>query len=242
MDLLKELKNRLCEIEERLGYTFEEKEYLIKAFVHRSFLNECSDESQEHNERLEFLGDSVLSLIVAEYLFELFPDWPEGDLSPMRARLVDAKSCACYLDKLNVEEFLLLGKGQKLSLERARASIFADLFEAILGAIYLDSHYERSREFFFTQFKENIESILSEPDQNYKALLQKHVQQLEQITPLYRIKSEEGPDHAKCFIIEVFIKEEKFGEGEGASKKQAQQKAAQNACEKLGLIDGKDKD
>lgn len=236
MDLLKDLECRLPEIEARLGYRFEDRKWLMTAFVHPSFVNEYHKEPAEHNERLEFLGDAVLSLIISGYLFQNFPHLPEGELSPMRARLVDAKSCANYLDALEVADFLLLGKGQKLTMERGKTSIHADLFEAILGAIYLDGQLEAARHFFFTHFRSSIEQLLEEPDENFKALLQKYAQREKQETPEYVILSEEGPDHAKSFCIAVLVAGSEVGVGEGQSKKSAQQEAARAACRALGLI------
>jgi len=236
MDLLNQLRHSLEEIETKLNISFKDKDLLMMALIHRSFANEYIKDFTMYNERLEFLGDSVLGLIISDDLYRRFPDHPEGELSPMRSRVVDASSCADFVDHLGIGEYLLLGKGQKIAIERGRTSIMADLFEALLGALYLDQGFEAARTFFFAHFSEKYDAMLDEPDRNYKALLQHHIQKNAQQTPTYDILSEEGPDHAKRFVVAVKVGEKVLAEGEGASKKSAQQTAAKAACEQLGLI------
>ena len=234
MDALEELAKRSTEIEEKIGYFFREPSYLVLAFTHRSFVNENRD-AKEHNERLEFLGDSILGLLIAEYLYRYLPTTPEGELSYLRSRLVEASSCVTYVQKLEVEPYLLLGKGERRNGGRGRESILADLFEAIIGAIYLDGGIEAARRFLFKNFSHEIDSILKTPLRNWKAQLQDYCQKKYHQTPLYKVVSESGPDHSKTFRISVIIGKEEMGYGEGASKKEAQQGAAQKALEKIQI-------
>lgn len=219
-------------IESQLGYRFADKNLLVLAFTHCSFVNECRTPLQ-HNERLEFLGDSILGLIVSDYLYRTLPDVPEGDLSVLRARLVEANSCVSYIQKLDLEKYLVLGKGERMNDGRGRETILSDFFEALLGAIFLDGGIEAARAFFFEKFKEEIDSILKAPLKNPKALLQDYCQRHFQATPRYQVLDEKGPDHKKIFRIAVVIKDIEIGTGEGPSKKEAQQAAAGNALSTL---------
>lgn len=220
------------EIEKKLGYQFNHPAYLALAFIHRSYINEHRDVS-EHNERLEFLGDSVLGLLIAEYLYTNLPETPEGDLSYLRSRLVEASSCVSYVQKLNIEKYILLGKGEKMNDGRGRDSILADLFEAIIGAVYLDGGIVAAREFLFNNFNKEIDEILKTPLKNWKALLQDICQKKHQQPPTYQVIEETGPDHSKIFTIAVLMNENELGRGTGSSKKEAQQSAAQAALEYL---------
>ncbi|MGK5593926.1 MAG: ribonuclease III [Parachlamydiaceae bacterium] len=227
-DLLK----KASKIEEKLGYTFKDRDLLSLAFIHRSYINENKHVTQ-HNERLEFLGDSVLGLIIADYLYCQLPTTSEGDLSYLRSRLVEAASCVLYVTKLNVDGFLLLGKGERMNDGRGRESILADLFEAIIGAIYLDGGLAAARHFIFNNFSSEIDSILKTPLRNWKAILQDYCQKKYQQPPEYKILDETGPDHSKIFLVAVALNQEPLGQGEGSSKKEAQQAAAQDALQKL---------
>jgi ribonuclease III len=219
----------ILDLEKRLQYVFKDKELLARAFIHRSFVNEQKELTDEHNERLEFLGDAVLSLLVSDYLYRLYPSVPEGELSNMRSHLVQAGSCADYLERLGVSDHLKLGRGEQLSGQRGRDSIYADLFEAIVGAIFLDSGFEAAREFVFEHFLVTIGEALRSPARNFKAELQDYSQRTHQETPDYRVVEEQGPDHEKQFVIEVSIDGKVMGSGSGASKKEAQQNAAEEA-------------
>ena len=221
-------------IEEKIGYRFTDRNLLLLAFVHRSFINEHRDLIEQHNERLEFLGDSVLGLLVAEFLYKECPTTPEGELSHIRSRIVQAQACAAFTQKLQVSESLLLGKGEQKGSRRGRDSIQADLFEAIIGAIFLDGGLSAARSFLFGRFTTEIQQLIAKPGRNWKAELQDYTQRHYQKTPDYLVISESGPDHDKSFVIHVTIGEEKMGLGTGNSKKQAQQAAAQDAMEKLG--------
>ncbi len=223
----------LPEIEKKLKMKFQSSDLLLLAFVHRSFWNENQNLVAEHNERLEFLGDSVLGLIVAEYLYMHLPEVPEGGLSDLRASLVDAQACVSYIHKLDLSDYILLGKGEKTNVGKGRDSILADLFEAIMGAIYLDGGYEKAKDFFFGVFEGEIEKILAKPSRNWKAELQDYAQKKYQEPPHYETVEESGPAHQKHFKVAVFIRSEKVGEGEGGSKKEAQTQSAKDAIERL---------
>jgi len=221
-------------IESKIGYTFNDRNLLALAFIHRSFVNENKDVN-EHNERLEFLGDSVLGLITSEYLYQELPSNPEGELSYLRSRLVEASSCVAYVQKLDIEKYLALGKGERINSGRGRESILADLFEALIGAIYLDSGLESVKQFIFSNFKLEIQSILETPLSNWKAILQDYCQKKYQKPPLYHVLNEEGPDHSKVFKISVLIDDKQIGMGIGQSKKEAQQDAAKNALQNVDI-------
>jgi ribonuclease III len=220
-------------IERCINYTFKDQGLLVLAFVHRSFFNEHRDMVQEHNERLEFLGDSVLGLLISDYLFKQLPTHPEGELSHLRSHIVEASSCSTYLQKLGLAEFVLLGKGERMNDGRGRETILADLFEALIGAIYIDGGLEACKDFFFTHFAEEIEASLKEPLRNWKAELQDFSQKKVQKPPLYKVVKETGPDHSKIFHVAAFIEEKLVGQGMGSSKKEAEQAAAADALSKL---------
>ena len=227
------LRKQIPQVEDKLGVIFENKELLVLAFIHRSFVNEFRKLSEQHNERLEFLGDSVLGLVMAEFLYRRLPSHPEGALSQLRSRLVDAASCEQYLQKLKLEEYILLGKGERQSSEKIRSSILADVFEAIVGAIYLDGGFLVVRSFLQAHFEEIIEGAIGAPARNYKAELQDYSQKRYQKPPVYRVVHESGPDHAKQFSIVVLLDDQEMGEGIGSSKKEAEQRAASAALGKI---------
>lgn len=234
MNPLIQLINETPNIESKIGYTFKNKNLLALAFIHRSFVNENRDVN-EHNERLEFLGDSVLGLITSDYLYRELPLNPEGELSYLRSRLVEASSCVSYVQKLDLEKYLALGKGERINSGRGRESILADLFEALIGAIYLDSGLDAVKQFIFSNFSEEIASILETPLSNWKAILQDYCQKKYQKPPHYFVMNEEGPDHSKVFKISVLIDDKEIGMGVGQSKKEAQQAAAKNALENVEI-------
>lgn len=214
-------------IEAKLDYRFRDRKLLVLAFTHRSFINENRELASEHNERLEFLGDSVLGLLVAEHLYKERPTTAEGELSTVRSQLVQASACIHYVEKLDVGQYVLLGKGEQQSGGRGRESIYANLFEAIIGAIFLDGGIEAAGEFFFHHFQDEFETLSAEG--NWKAKLQDHTQKTYQKIPEYVVVEESGPDHAKHFVVEVRLDEKVIGRGEGSSKKEAQQNAAKRA-------------
>lgn len=223
----------LDEIEKRLGYTFSDKNLLILAFTHRSYFNENRSEVDGHNERLEFLGDSVLGLIVSGYLYHHLPTQSEGHLSHLRAHLVGAESCMNYMRSLHLEEFIRLGKGEMVNIGRGRERILADLFEAIIGALYLDGGLLAAEKFFLIHFSGIVDEVMEMPLRNWKAELQDYSQKKHQKPPDYEVIEERGPPHSRTFLVSVKIEDQEWGQGEGASKKQAEQAAAEDALRKI---------
>ena len=218
-------------IEKKIGITFKDKDLLLQAFVHRSFLNENKGFELDHNERLEFLGDACLELIVTDYLYKKYNN-PEGELTNWRAALVKGVTISKVAKDLGYEEFLLLSRGEKKSIGRARELILANSFEAVLGAIYLDQGYTIAEEFVLKHLIPYLPEIISK--QLYydsKSRFQEQVQEKVGITPTYKLEKEEGPDHAKVFTMAVYIGEKKITIGNGPSKQAAEQEAAREALE-----------
>ncbi len=236
MNPVEELIVRIPAIEEKIKYTFKNKQLLILSFVHRSFFNEHRDLVQQHNERLEFLGDSVLGLMISDYLYAQLPTEPEGFLSHLRSHIVEASSCAALLNQLGIGQSVLLGRGERMNDGRGRETILADLFEALIGAIYLDSGIESAKKFFFFHFSQQIEEHLRKPLRNWKAELQDYSQKKYQKPPAYKILKESGPDHSKMFHVIAYVDDKEAGEGTGSSKKEAEQAAAEDALKKLGVM------
>ncbi len=231
---MKDIIAHLSVVESRLGYVFQNKKLLAQAFTHRSFFNEHRSEVEEHNERLEFLGDSILGLLISDYLYHHLPTQAEGELSRLRAHLVEAGSCAKFLQMVDLAEFVRLGRGERMNEGRGRETILADLFEALIGAIYLDGGMEAVKKFFWDHFKDQIQTILASPARNWKAELQDYSQKKYQRPPVYKVLREEGPDHSKMFVIAVYIDDQEIGQGTGSSKKEGEQAAAQDGISKLG--------
>lgn len=232
MTSIDQLLLQIEEIEGHLGYHFKNKSLLVQAFTHRSFFNEHRHLAIWHNERLEFLGDSVLGLIVSQYLYQQKPEESEGQLSHFRSYIVDAASCVLLLQKLSVAPYILLGRGERLS-SRGKESILADLFEALIGAIYLDSSFTAVQEFFLHHFTDHLETILAAPLRNWKAELQDLSQKKHQRPPVYKVTRETGPEHSKMFYITVCVEDVEVGHGLGSSKKLAEQSAAEDALRKM---------
>lgn len=230
-----ELFDKISFIEERLHYSFANRDLLLLAFVHRSFFNEHRDLVSQHNERLEFLGDSVLGLLISDYLYAEYPYEPEGTLSHLRSAVVEASSCAKFLSQLQITQYILLGKGERMNDGKGRETIYADLFEALIGAIYLDGGLEVTKRFFFSHFSQILEEHLKRPLRNWKAELQDFAQKKYQRPPIYKILKESGPDHSKMFQVVVSVNGKDVGEGTGSSKKEAEQAAANDALTKLGV-------
>lgn len=227
------LRQNLPAIEAKLGYSFKDPELLKLSFVHRSYYNEHRSELTGHNERLEFLGDAVLGLLISSYLYALYPEMPEGKLSYLRSRLVEASSCAQFVEELQLGCYLLLGKGEQQNDGRGRDSILADLFEAVIGALYLDGGLAAPKGLVEQRLVGCIQKILDNPAANFKAELQDYAQKKFHEVPSYQVTEESGPDHDKTFVVTVQIKDQEMGIGSGSSKKEAQQKAAKDAMQKL---------
>jgi ribonuclease III len=226
------IKN-LPSIEKKIGYQFSNKAHLIEAFTHSSFVNEYKEKVLPHNERLEFLGDSVLNLFISEYLFSITPHLQEGELSFLKSFLVSSVTCLEYLELLKLEKYLIVGKGELIEGAKRKNALYADLFEAILGALFLDGGLEAAKSFFFRHFTPLVEMKIRNPEYNFKTLLQEHLQKIKQSPPEYRILQESGPDHNKSFVVGVFIDEVLYGQGSGHTKKEAEQNAAKEAHQKL---------
>lgn len=225
----------LSKIEKVIGVTFSEKNNLLSALTHRSYLNEHKEAEQEHNERLEFLGDAVLELVVTDYLFLKYPEKPEGELTAVRAALVNTVSLSDTASKLGLNEFLLMSKGEAKDTGRARQYILANAFEAIIGAIYIDQGYDTAKKFIAEQLFGKTDKIVEKRLwQDPKSRFQELSQDKSSITPSYELVSQEGPDHDRIFTVGIYLKDEKVAEGKGRSKQEAEQDAALNAIEVKG--------
>ncbi|MEI7452179.1 MAG: ribonuclease III [Candidatus Falkowbacteria bacterium] len=221
--------NNLSVFENKIKVTFKNKDLLRQALVHRSYLNEHPDFSVGHNERLEFLGDAVLEIVITEHLYLNYPNTPEGDLTNWRASLVNAKMLYQIASELGVENYLFLSRGEsKDKNSKARQYILANSIEAIIGAIYLDQGIESARQFILENIAVKLEDILrSESYVDPKSKFQEIAQEKVGITPVYKTLSEEGPDHEKKFTVGLYLGEELISSGEGLSKQEAQIAAAQ---------------
>lgn len=217
-----------------LGVAFKKPELLLEALTHRSYLNENRRARQDHNERLEFLGDAVLQLATAHFLYGMYPEKPEGELTPIRASLVREETLAELSESLGFDDVLFLSKGESKNPERGRttvsAAILADAFEAFLGALYLDQGYEVAEAFLKKHLFPKAEGVVATAAwQDAKSRFQELAQAARSITPQYRTLREEGPDHDKLFTVGVYLKDEQMGEGEGRTKQEAEQAAARAA-------------
>ncbi len=217
-------------LEEILEVTFHEPNHLLSAITHRSYLNEHREAVQDHNERLEFLGDAVLELVVTDYLFRLYPEKPEGELTAIRAALVNTVSLSAASEKLGVNKFLLMSKGEAKDEGRARQYILANVFEAFIGAMYLDQGYEVAKGFVAKHlFPKTEEIVRKRLWQDPKSLFQELAQEHASVTPTYQTLGQSGPDHDRIFIIGVYLRHELVAEGKGRSKQEAEQQAAEKA-------------
>jgi ribonuclease III len=218
---------------EKLHVTFKQLDLLVTAFTHRSYVNEHKKTVKEHNERLEFLGDAVLELVVTEYLYANFSE-PEGVLTNWRSALVRTESIGAAASRLEFEPLLRLSRGEKRGTARARAQILANSFEAVIGALYLDQGYEVAGKFIEHNLLITFDEILKTGSwQDPKSHLQEVVQSQEGHTPQYKVLAEEGPDHEKTFTVGVFVSGDLRGKGTGPSKQTAQVAAAENALKKV---------
>ena len=221
--------------EQKTGINFHNKKLIKEAFTHRSFINENRKCPWPHNERLEFLGDAVLELVATDYLFHKYPEKPEGELTSFRAALVNTQSISEGASLWEMNDYLLLSKGEAKDTGKARQYILADTFEAVIGAIYLDQGYEVAQDFIAKSlFYKTDEIVKKELWKDAKSRFQEKAQEIVEITPSYSIIKESGPDHDKQFTVGVFIGDEKVAEGTGMSKQEAEQEAAQKALEIKG--------
>ncbi len=223
------------QFEQLIGTTFKNKDLLKQAFTHRSYLNENKNVRLEHNERLEFLGDAVLELVVTDYLFKIYTDKPEGELTSLRSALVNAVTLSTVAQNLQVNDFLLLSKGESKDIGRARQFILANTFEAIIGAIYMDLGYDAAADFisrFVLSLTSNIVNGGSWLDA--KSKFQEKSQERVSITPSYKVTKQTGPDHDKHFTVGVYLDDVLIAEGTGQSKQDAEQESARKALEVKG--------
>ncbi len=221
--------------EERIGHAFENQRLLETAFTHRSYLNENRKPGAEHNERLEFLGDAVLELVVTEFLYAKYPDKPEGELTVFRAALVNTVSISDAAAKLGMNDHMLLSRGEAKDTGRARAIILANAFEAVIGALYLDAGYDAARKFIADNLFHKTEEVVEKRLwQDAKSRFQELSQEKTGITPNYQVLDQSGPDHARTFVVGAYLGSEKVAAGEGRSKQEAEQQAAENALKAKG--------
>lgn len=229
----------LSTLQERLRYFFQAPIRLRQALTHKSYFNETQDKSIEDNERLEFLGDAVLDLIISEALVARFPDAPEGDLSKMKAKVVSETTLARIAREIGLGRFLLLGKGEERTLGREKSSLLADAMEAVIAAIYLDRGYLAAREVVLKEFALPLEELTGpEVSVDYKTELQEFCQKAFETLPTYRVIQESGPDHQKIFEVEIAILGAPYGIGVGKSKKEAEQRAAQMTLKQFQTREG----
>jgi ribonuclease III len=224
----------LDDLQVKLGITFLNPQLLQTAFIHRSHLNEAKH-LRSSNERLEFLGDAVLSFLTSEFLYKTYPEYPEGTLTNVRSSLVKTQSLAAVAKKLSLGDLLKLSHGEEASGGRNNNSLLADAFEALLGALYLDQGVEPVRKLLTTfLFSEAASIVQNKSYVDYKSLFQEIVQQESRVSPTYQVIKSEGPDHAKTFWVSATVAGVSRGEGKGHSKQEAEQQAAKNALEKMG--------
>ncbi len=225
----------LSAFEAKIEIYFKDKDLLRQAFVHRSYLNENRGFKLGHNERLEFLGDAVLELVITKYLFEKYPDKTEGELTSFRSSLVNTNTLSEVGTILNLSDHLLLSRGEAKDVGRARQFILANTMEALIGAIYLDQGYEKAEEFVQKNITPFLEKVIAENLWiDSKSLFQEKAQDETGITPTYKTEKESGPDHDKHFTVGVYLKNELIATGEGKSKQDAEQSAARKALEEKG--------
>jgi ribonuclease-3 len=234
LDFAESMQKDVSGLEKKIKIKFKNKDLLQAAVTHRSYINEHRGYHLDHNERLEFLGDAVLELVVTDYLYKNYPN-PEGELTNWRAALVNKDMLSSVSRALDIDDYLQMSRGEAKDTGRARDYLLANAFEAIIGAIYLDRGYDPAKVFIteniLSRLKEVIESkAYIDPKSNFQEEAQSRVG----ITPSYRVLSESGPDHDKRFVVGVYLGEEKVAEGEGNSKQQAQREAAKAGLEAKG--------
>ena len=226
---------RFESFEQKNNLSFKNKDLLKQAFVHRSYLNENRGFALDHNERLEFLGDAVLELVITDYLYKKFPSKSEGDLTAYRSALVNANTLSQVAEESGVNDLLFLSKGEAKDKGRARQVILADTFEAVIGAIYLDRGYEEAGKFIADKLFQMTDEVVEKGLwMDAKSRFQEKAQDRVGMTPAYKTTKEEGPDHDKKFTVGVYVGSELIAEGSGKSKQEAEQEAAKKALEARG--------
>lgn len=223
----------ISELENSIGVKFDSRDLLMEALTHRSYLNENPKWHLPHNERLEFLGDAVLELAVTEKLYNDFPDAPEGQLTVLRAALVNYQTLADCAENIDLEEYILMSRGEKMDNAKAREVILANAFESLIGSIYLDKDFKVAEKFIIEQVFIHLPKILETKSyKDAKSELQEIIQEKHKVTPVYKILSETGPAHLREFVSGVFFGEERIAEGVGTSKQEAEVEAAKAALKK----------
>ncbi len=227
-----------AKFEQSVGIVFKDKKLLEQAFIHRSYINETSGNKLSHNERLEFLGDAVLELVVTDFLYKKYPGCDEGELTAYRSALVNANIVGEVAAEINMNEYLLLSKGESKDTGKARTYILANTYEAYVGALYLDQGYDFAESFISKTLLIKIEKIVKQKLwRDAKSLVQEKAQEYVGLTPSYKVLHEAGPDHDKHFTIGIFFGNDRIAEGKGKSKQEAEQVAARNALENKGWLD-----
>jgi ribonuclease III len=225
-EMTPERRKELHLFERQAGIKFKKLDYLNLAFAHRSYSNENADDI-DNNEKLEFLGDSVLGLVTAEYLFEILTDRPEGDLAKIKSFVVSEDSLSSIARHLRVDNFILIGKGEECSGGRSKKALLADALEAIIGAYFIDSGFRMSKKFILKYIEPEINKVLeNRHKKDYKTLLQELVQKTYKSYPKYTLSKKTGPDHSRTFWIDVTVNNTTYGPGKGKNKKEAEQNAA----------------
>ena len=224
----------ISKLEKKIGVVFKNKDLLRQALVHRSYLNEHREFKLDNNERMEFLGDAVLELVSTEYLYNKFPN-PEGELTNFRAALVNGKMLAKISGEIGLGDYLLMSRGETKDLGKARQYLLANTLEAVIGAVYIDQGYRKSKKFISDNVLCKMKDVLEEKlYQDPKSKFQEEAQEKVGATPLYKVIKEWGPDHNKHFIIGAYLEDEKIAEGEGMSKQAAQRNAAEEGLKAKG--------
>lgn len=230
------LSSRISELQENLEYIFKDTELLEAALTHSSYANENSLHPSKSNQRLEFLGDTVINLVVSEYLYNKYPFYPEGELTKIRAKVVCESSLALAARKIKLGDYILLGKGEEATGGRTRDSILADASEAIAGAVFLDSDYDTAKRFLVSGFETDIVRAVAKGNLfiDYKTQLQEKLQKITKEKLSYTVVREEGPDHNKIFYVDVYLGCDVIGSGFGRNKKEAEQLSAKEALILMG--------
>ena len=226
------------DFEKKVGVSFKNKDLLKQAFIHRSYINENSGTGLSHNERLEFLGDAVLELVVTDFLYRKYPGYAEGELTALRSALVNAIIISEIASKNEMNEYLLLSKGESKDNGKARQYILANTYEALVGAIYLDQGYDIADKFITKTLLPHTEEIVAKKLwRDSKSLVQEKAQEFVNVTPMYKVLSEAGPDHDKHFTVGIYFGKDLIAEGKGKSKQEAEQKAAEAALKVRNWLD-----
>ncbi len=233
------MDNKFSDFEKKTKVVFKDKNLLKQAFIHRSYINEnVSEAALSHNERLEFLGDAVLELIVTDFLYQKYPSYTEGELTALRSALVNAIIISEIALKIGMNDYLLLSKGESKDNGKARQYILANTYEAYVGAVYIDQGYDVAKDFIEKTLLPETEEIVSKKLwRDSKSLVQEKAQEFVGVTPSYKVLNESGPDHDKHFTVGIFFATELIGEGKGKSKQEAEQKAAEAALKVKNWLD-----